>query len=141
MNVLAEISCQIVCTKWRGRILKSFDVDLAGLAECCFRPGGAAWRTKQQKEWSLKQKGDSVFLFNLFLNIFFHLLLLSLSIPSHQSRVTSWAKESPGSWFSEFKRGKLVSQTSSSPFPSPECFLYFTEQNGKMAQRLTGHMV
>lgn len=34
---------------------------------------------------------------------------VSLSIPSHQSRVTSWAKESPGSWFSEFKRGKLVS--------------------------------
>uniref|UniRef100_A0A674N822 Collagen type V alpha 1 chain n=1 Tax=Takifugu rubripes TaxID=31033 RepID=A0A674N822_TAKRU len=28
---------------------------------------------------------------------------------SEGSRVTSWAKESPGSWFSEFKRGKLLS--------------------------------
>lgn len=25
-----------------------------------------------------------------------------------QARLTSWPKENPGSWFSEFKRGKLV---------------------------------
>lgn len=25
-----------------------------------------------------------------------------------QARITSWPKENPGSWFSEFKRGKLV---------------------------------
>lgn len=42
---------------------------------------------------------------------------VSLSIPSHQSRVTSWAKESPGSWFSEFKRGKLVSFPQSLSLP------------------------
>lgn len=31
--------------------------------------------------------------------------------PCPQARLTSWLKENPGSWFSEFKRGKLVSQT------------------------------
>lgn len=27
-----------------------------------------------------------------------------------QARISNWPKESPGSWFSEFKRGKIVSQ-------------------------------
>lgn len=63
--------------------------------------------------------------------------------PPPQARLTSWVKENPGSWFSEFKRGKLVSHTPDflSPFPFPERLLYFTEQNGKMAQRLARHMV
>lgn len=64
MNVSAAISCQIrFVQKSRDGMLKSSDLDLAGpadLTECCFRPGGAARRTKQQKEWGLKQRGDSV---------------------------------------------------------------------------------
>ncbi len=44
------------------------------------------------------------------------LFLLCLSVdPCPQARLTSWVKENPGSWFSEFKRGKLVSQTPDFP--------------------------
>lgn len=34
---------------------------------------------------------------------------LYLHCSTTQVRISSWPKENPGSWFSEFKRGKLVS--------------------------------
>lgn len=35
-------------------------------------------------------------------------LLSNFPVPLQQVRLSSWPKEKPGSWFSEFKRGKLV---------------------------------
>lgn len=44
---------------------------------------------------------------NAVYTVNFH-LLTNFSIPLQQVRISSWPKEKPGSWFSEFKRGKLV---------------------------------
>lgn len=87
-----------------------------------------------------EKKGD-VFLSDVSVSLTLAVFPSSVD-PCPQARLTSWVKENPGSWFSEFKRGKLVSPTLPNVlFPFPERLLYFAEQNGKMAQRHTRHMV
>lgn len=66
----------------------------------------------------LKKKDSSDFRGDLSFQSVTLLFVLSLFFSSptclfhrFQARITSWPKETPGSWFSEFKRGKLVRRT------------------------------
>lgn len=138
------------CTKWHNGLLKFSDLDLARLirpTEDCFRSARLLrGQTEGDRRKKIAERGfcvsDLFLFFNTVFFLYLFLFFLCLSVnPCPQARLTSWVKENPGSWFSEFKRGKLVSQTSDFPKSFPECLLYFTEQNGKMAQRLTRHMV
>lgn len=47
--------------------------------------------------------------FKTFLSVNPSSKYLHLHCSTTQVRISSWPKENPGSWFSEFKRGKLVS--------------------------------